>query len=412
MNELYLQDYILKQISRKFRYSYHKDHPADEISLLFGRLTKDSLHKDIPDINNLFTTLRQHYYIFEDDSICSDVDKMPSSEYFDLPEKFIKYKDIIFSTLRLLYFRGTEISPIIFEKTCFLLNEIDKNQLKIIKCTPIKRPDVRTKGNISGISIQYEYGEDFPKLNKYYIFGKYYLENLTKNDILNLFATMHEIEKNKPLLGTKAKIPQKPNKNFTLDAENHKIIRLDCLTYLKRNGVIIDFEIVNDQVAGELIEVESEEYQFGFFNTKLFNTKAGKSLIIKTPPRSTDTDEEIQSEVIFELSYSIDNKILLNKEVLISKPQFGNENDIVFRHLIEHPNQSFTRQQINEATGRKIGKDFHKIVENLKFKGELRRLFFNVSENSILLRNPINKKTIADLKIDCSKFHHNLNSKD
>lgn len=76
MNELYLQDYILKQISRKYNHKHHSQHPSDEIRLLFGKVTKDFFHKNIPKIDNLFKFLIKEVYIYPDHSICPSIEEL------------------------------------------------------------------------------------------------------------------------------------------------------------------------------------------------------------------------------------------------------------------------------------------------------------------------------------------------
>jgi len=89
--------------------------------------------------------------------------------------------------------------------------------------------------------------------------------------------------------------------------------------------------------------------------------------------------------------------ILLNGKS-IARPNFDGENDLVFNYLISNPNKKFTRKQIEEEIKIKLKKTLHKIVENLGFKGDLRKLFFNVSGSSIQFNNPIS----TSLKLDTS----------
>lgn len=76
----------------------------------------------------------------------------------------------------------------------------------------------------------------------------------------------------------------------------------------------------------------------------------------------------------------------------------------MFDYLYKHPNQKFTKQQLEEAIDKKLTKDLHKIVENLGFKADLRKMFFSVSGTSILFRNPIHKKDLDELGIQKIKI--------
>ncbi len=59
--------------------------------------------------------------------------------------------------------------------------------------------------------------------------------------------------------------------------------------------------------------------------------------------------------------------------------------------MTANPNQKITKKEIEENTGIKIGKDFHKIVDNFGFPSALKRAFFKISKSAIFFRNPITK---------------------
>ena len=89
-------------------------------------------------------------------------------------------------------------------------------------------------------------------------------------------------------------------------------------------------------------------------------------------------------------------EILINGKP-IARPNFDGENDLVFNYLILNPNQKFTRKQIEEAVKSKLRKSLSKIVENLGFKKDLRKIFFNVSSSSIQFNNPVSTSLKLDL---------------
>ncbi len=102
------------------------------------------------------------------------------------------------------------------------------------------------------------------------------------------------------------------------------------------------------------------------------------------------------------ISYSENSReILLNDLFLISKPDFESENDQVFYYLYRNPNKTITKVEVQENfTGNKtLTKDFNKIVENLKFKKDLRRAFFDISQDSIKFYNPVSQKRLQELGI-------------
>ena len=110
------------------------------------------------------------------------------------------------------------------------------------------------------------------------------------------------------------------------------------------------------------------------------------------------------TEVVYEITYTPLREVLLNKTFQLAKPDFATENDLVFSYLYKNPNQKFTKQQLEEAIDKKLTKNLHKIVENLGFKSDLRKMFFNVSRTSISFKNPITKTDLEALEIQKIKI--------
>ncbi len=100
-------------------------------------------------------------------------------------------------------------------------------------------------------------------------------------------------------------------------------------------------------------------------------------------------------EITHCITFTPAREILLNNSYQIAKPDFDSENDLVFDYLYKHPNEKFTKEQIEAELRIKLAKSPHKIIENLGFTGVLRKAFFSVSKNSIQFRNPVKSKDLA-----------------
>lgn len=105
-------------------------------------------------------------------------------------------------------------------------------------------------------------------------------------------------------------------------------------------------------------------------------------------------------EIIYKITYTTAREILLDNKYLLAKPDFDSENDLVFSYLYEHPNEKLTLEQIRIGISRDLTKALHKIIENLGFKGDLKKIFFDVSKTSILFRNPITREDLEHLGVD------------
>lgn len=111
-------------------------------------------------------------------------------------------------------------------------------------------------------------------------------------------------------------------------------------------------------------------------------------------PQARDAD------VVYEIKLTTSREILINN-LILARPEFGSENEIVFRYLFDNPNRTVTLDELQKRMGdQPIKKTLHKIVENLGFQGDLKDAFFSVAKDSILFRNPIRKEDMKKLGKD------------
>jgi hypothetical protein len=109
--------------------------------------------------------------------------------------------------------------------------------------------------------------------------------------------------------------------------------------------------------------------------------------------------KDLPSDTMLQITYTKSRQVLLNNMFQLAQPTFNGENDQVFSFLIQNPNKSFTKKQLEETLNIKITKPFHKIVENLGFKGDLVRIFFSISKNNISFNNPVSQEHLEQMGI-------------
>jgi hypothetical protein len=110
------------------------------------------------------------------------------------------------------------------------------------------------------------------------------------------------------------------------------------------------------------------------------------------------------NKAVLKITYTSSRQIMLNGVFQLARPTLNGTNDLVFNHLYQNPGKSFSKHQLEEATGQKISKTLHKIVENLGFKGDLAKAFFSVSKNNIVFRNPITRDELNDMGLGSIKL--------
>jgi len=125
----------------------------------------------------------------------------------------------------------------------------------------------------------------------------------------------------------------------------------------------------------------------------------------RTLPPALEPEPPPEPEVAYRITYTGAREVLVNGRFQLAKPIFDSENDVVFHFLCQHPNEKFTVEQIQEKVNVKLVKPLHKIVENLGFIGDLKRVFFDVSKNSIRFRNPVTSEDLKKLGVTRIKLH-------
>ncbi len=119
----------------------------------------------------------------------------------------------------------------------------------------------------------------------------------------------------------------------------------------------------------------------------------------------TRTDDP---RIALEILFTSGDIVLVNRVTgrtrTLARPDFGSANDDIFQLLFANPGRRYSRIEIEAAIDNPRFKPLHKIVENLNFKGQLRKLFFDVSATAIRFKNKVAFGDLATLRIDPTKI--------
>jgi hypothetical protein len=88
---------------------------------------------------------------------------------------------------------------------------------------------------------------------------------------------------------------------------------------------------------------------------------------------------------------------------VLSKPYFNSMNENVFGWLQKNIQKRITRGDLSEHGIDLKNKTLHKVVDELGFKGRLKKLFFDVSKTDILFRNSVTRKELIEANVPDSK---------
>jgi len=107
------------------------------------------------------------------------------------------------------------------------------------------------------------------------------------------------------------------------------------------------------------------------------------------------------------IDYTTNRFVLLNETYIINKMQIGRVSDEWFQYVFDNPNKNITIEEIKEKT-KKAGGSFIKFLNNIKFKGQLRELFFKQGKRNIIFYNPITEADITNKLINIKKLEKEI----
>jgi len=85
----------------------------------------------------------------------------------------------------------------------------------------------------------------------------------------------------------------------------------------------------------------------------------------------------------FFVEYKSDRNIRLNGKILLSKPQFGRDNESIFKLLYDNPNAIYKKEELEKQLGIVISDKFQKITDRWGFRAGLKDTFFDIHEDTI-----------------------------
>lgn len=170
------------------------------------------------------------------------------------------------------------------------------------------------------------------------------------------------------------------------------------------------------------IKIESREYNSPIINDTtvplFFKTAKPLRLVLKTiQPKFDSLYTEFKNKkfiytsnidntdpIIYEISFNQKNEIAVN-DILLSKPSLTSLNEAAFTYIFEHPNQIIKRADIK--TDKPFKKGLDDVIKDLKFRKELKELFFpKCARDAIFFVNPIHKSHLEE-----KEFSHLKNIK-
>jgi hypothetical protein len=108
--------------------------------------------------------------------------------------------------------------------------------------------------------------------------------------------------------------------------------------------------------------------------------------------RKEISEREYQAGIAYKITYSEHSRDIKLNNIVLCSPDFESENDRFFYFVYANPNRIIPMEELHKGMGGKPNKTISQILRDLKFKGDLKKLFFPVSNNkNVQFINPISK---------------------
>ena len=175
------------------------------------------------------------------------------------------------------------------------------------------------------------------------------------------------------------------DENPTLDfgCENIKDIKYDeaisILYQFERDGKLEILEIFNP-FEGSFPPIVPPRYEIKVkdkdYFIKLIAQATSALNVVDSIPNTIENNH-------FFVEYKSDRNIRLNGKILLSKPQFGRDNESIFKWLYDHPNTVYTKEEIEQGLDIAISDKFQRITDRWGFRAGLKDTFFDIHEDTI-----------------------------
>jgi len=114
------------------------------------------------------------------------------------------------------------------------------------------------------------------------------------------------------------------------------------------------------------------------------------------------------SKVDYWIDFDKNGQISLNGQYKLGKMQYGSNSYEVFSYLFEHSGKEITKNKIEKDRKITITRSMANTLDELRFRGELKKLFIKSSKGKVLLRKKVTGKELKQLKIDINKLESEI----
>lgn len=227
---------------------------------------------------------------------------------------------------------------------------------------------------------------------------KWVLSELKQEEIANSFSNY----KFKFILKEHSDGPSpRSQKRILKMLEDKKVISLD--PFFNTQMAMLDniLKMQGAEPIGYYVKFEQPS-----FDELLDNFSEARTLIIEKNKSEKITPDNTDSGTYF-ISKSM-KKVLLNNVFVLATPNFSSENDNFIDYILKNPNKKLTKKDFKDSGKITLNKKFSNILNDLGFKNELKKLFFDVSKTTIYFRDSVKEEELANLNVNKVKLEEEI----
>jgi hypothetical protein len=123
------------------------------------------------------------------------------------------------------------------------------------------------------------------------------------------------------------------------------------------------------------------------------------------PPEKISDEKEGKNKKKYWIDYTKSREVILNSKYIINVMQFSRPSDYWFDYIFKNSNIPISLEKIKNETKKDVRGGFNKLLNNINFTGQLRKLFFKQGKCGIIFYNPITEKDLGErVSLDVKKL--------
>jgi len=209
------------------------------------------------------------------------------------------------------------------------------------------------------------------------------------------------------------------------DSNDLQIIAFNFLNKEKETELPLDIENLSKNLfkISQTMAETQENVELPNTLLDLVSEKGGIKVSVDTSKLKQDLRQELgltwapgnngklkkSNNIEYWLEMRTTGELIINGTYMLSKPNIDSENENFISYVYNRPNKETSRKEICESQNTKLTRPFNNILNDLGFKGEIKKLFFPVSSaDKVRFFNKLKHADVISSGVDKTKLQKQL----